>query len=690
MNFCDIISRKTKGVFVMYEEKARKLDIDWKSLLVKMGILLAILFISLWVVSLFNKEKKKTESNLAVNLNSMQGAAYEYFTGTRLPEYINGKRVVTLKEMFENKLLIEFKDQNGNACNLNESYAEAIKISDVDYTIKVKLVCGDESDYIINTVKIDSIFADNPTDTPDEPNEVPDEPGENPDDNVNDKPNDDNSSNNSDNNGNQGGSNGGNSSGGSSNGGNSSGGSSNNGSSFVAVNSVYLNYKKIYLAVGASKSVSVVVNPSNATNKTVTWSSANNNIARVSEGRITGVSVGTTVITSSAGGKSTTLEVEVKDYNNVTGGNNGGIIADATCPYGNLSYNTNNVLAYKISGNCAISPSDRSYINYVDEIGLQEYLKLNNEVSKYSDAQVSNFDVIPVYNIANKGIVGYALRFSVRKRSTYTSTPVYSYYLDTYKNRKLISGSLSSLTVRPTVVNVSGISLSRSSLSLVEGASSTVYATVSPSNATNKNVSWTSSNNSVATVSSSGVVIARGVGTARITASAGGRSAILYVTVTAKNIPVSGISLNRTSGTIDVGNTLALNATVSPNNATNKNVTWSTSNSSVATVSSSGVVTGRKAGTVTITAKAGNYSRVATITVKDDTYLSVNTSSLSLYVGDIYNVRASSNKDITYRSTDSSVAYVSRSGEIKAKRVGTATITVMAGNTSRTIRVTVR
>ncbi len=150
----------------MYEGKTKKLNIEWKSLLIKMGILLVVIFIVLWIVSLFNKGNKNVESNLSINLQAMKSAATDYFTGTRLPSSVNGKKKLTLGEMFQQKLVPEFRDQNNKSCDLVDSFIEATKLNNTDYTIKVKLVCGSESDYIINTVSFVDNSTDNNTVTP--------------------------------------------------------------------------------------------------------------------------------------------------------------------------------------------------------------------------------------------------------------------------------------------------------------------------------------------------------------------------------------------------------------------------------------------------------------------------------------------------------------------------------------------
>ena len=172
------------------------------------------------------------------------------------------------------------------------------------------------------------------------------------------------------------------------------------------------------------------------------------------------------------------------------------------------------------------------------------------------------------------------------------------------------------VTVQKKVIPVTSVSLSKSSLSLVEGESSTLTATVSPSDATDQTVTWTSSNTAVAKVDG-GKVTAVKEGTATITASCGGKSATCTVTVKMKVIPVSSVALNKSAPFLLVGESSTLTAEVYPANATDKTVTWSSSNPSVATVNG-GKVTAVKAGTATITAKSGEKSATCAVTVSKD------------------------------------------------------------------------
>ena len=162
-------------------------------------------------------------------------------------------------------------------------------------------------------------------------------------------------------------------------------------------------------------------------------------------------------------------------------------------------------------------------------------------------------------------------------------------------------------------IPVTGISLNTSSTSVTVGSTVTLTATVTPSNATNKTITWSTNNSSVATVSN-GVVTGKSAGTATITATAGSYSATCTVSVANATIAVTGISLDKTSTKVATGKSITLIATVTPSNATDKTITWTTSNSSIASVNN-GTITGKSTGTATITATAGGKSATCSVTV---------------------------------------------------------------------------
>ncbi len=170
-------------------------------------------------------------------------------------------------------------------------------------------------------------------------------------------------------------------------------------------------------------------------------------------------------------------------------------------------------------------------------------------------------------------------------------------------------------------VSISGSGVSDGKLSLKSGASVQLTATVTPSNATDKTVSWTSSNSSVAKVSDGKITAVKG-GTATITATAGGKTASVVVTVADNPVPVTSVSVSGdgVSGgklSLKSGASAQLTATVKPDDATDRKVTWTSSDSSVANVMGTGVVTaGSKAGTATVTATAGGKSASVQVTVE--------------------------------------------------------------------------
>lgn len=167
-------------------------------------------------------------------------------------------------------------------------------------------------------------------------------------------------------------------------------------------------------------------------------------------------------------------------------------------------------------------------------------------------------------------------------------------------------------------VPVTGVTVTPATGSIAVGGTLALTAVVAPDDATDKSVTWGTSDDSVATVSDAGVVTGVGVGSATITVTTtdGSFTATCSVTVTGSSVAVTGVSVSPTSDSITVGEDLTLTATVEPENATNKNVTWSTSEATVATVED-GVVTGVSAGdaTITVTTEDGGFTATATITV---------------------------------------------------------------------------
>ena len=241
-------------------------------------------------------------------------------------------------------------------------------------------------------------------------------------------------------------------------------------------------------------------------------------------------------------------------------------------------------------------------------------------------------------------------------------------------------------------IPVQSVTLSASSLSLTEGETETISATVTPADATETSVAWGSSDNTVATVKS-GTVTALKPGTATIWAEAGGKKGTCTVTVKAKVFPVTGVTLSASSKELWEGESFTLTATVAPDNASNKSVSWASGNKEVATVDQNGKVTAVKAGkaTITVTTADGGKTAQCEVTVMAKVAsVSLDKSSLTLNVGEEETLTATvapenaNDKSVSWSSSDGSVAKVDQNGKVTAVKAGKATITVTTADGGKT------
>lgn len=256
-------------------------------------------------------------------------------------------------------------------------------------------------------------------------------------------------------------------------------------------------------------------------------------------------------------------------------------------------------------------------------------------------------------------------------------------------------------------IPVESVELSEKTLTLKIGENKTLTATVLPENATNKEVTWKSDNEAVATVED-GTVTAIAEGTANITATAGEKTATCVVTVPAKqsggstdnnpssptNVAVSSVTLNpnQAAETLAVGGQITFTAVVAPANATDKKVAWASSDPNVAAISgpdASGKVTvaGKKAGTAKITATAGGKTATCTVTVVS---LSLNKTKLTMGKGEKFTLKVSGAKNVEWSSDNSAVAV--KNGKLTAKKTvkKAVTITAKAHGAVLTCKVTVK
>ncbi len=254
------------------------------------------------------------------------------------------------------------------------------------------------------------------------------------------------------------------------------------------------------------------------------------------------------------------------------------------------------------------------------------------------------------------------------------------------------------VTVEKRYVEVSGITLNVNTLSLTEGQETTIYAVVSPSDATDKTVTWESEDEAIATVEE-GVIKALAPGQTNIVARAGNFSATCAVTVNAAQIPViypTGITLSWTDADIEAGTSIVLEATVAPDDATDKSVSFMSANPEVASVDENGTVTGLSKGTAIITATTSN-GIAASATVKVYvalTGIEINPSSFTAEEGSSCDLTVSAVPaeadlpEVTWSSSNEKVATVDEKGHLEILGEGTAVITAVAGDFTAECTVT--
>ena len=374
-------------------------------------------------------------------------------------------------------------------------------------------------------------------------------------------------------------------------------------------------------------------------------------------------------------GRSTNLNYTVSIYTNLT---------DETNP-------ESGTLAAQKSG---ITTYDGTYtVNLDSPVEINEGNKFSVVVEVRNASGKTSY--LAYERSMQSGMAGYWCTASAKENQSFVATP-YGYWDDFGKARScnfIIKAFTDNETQTP-VVEVESVSLNKSEMTLTEGESETLAATVTPDNAENKSIKWSSNNEAVATVDANGTVTAKSAGTAVITAtSTNGKSAGCTVTVEKKQIPVTEVRLSESTVGIVEGSTYKLTATVLPENTTDsKSVSWSSSNSEVATVDANGTVTAKRAGTAVITATSTNgKSAGCTVTVSKKeipiTEISLDKSSATLTEGETTTLTATVlpenttyGKSVKWSSSNVAVATVDIMGKVTAKSAGTAIITAISEN----------
>jgi len=257
------------------------------------------------------------------------------------------------------------------------------------------------------------------------------------------------------------------------------------------------------------------------------------------------------------------------------------------------------------------------------------------------------------------------------------------------------------VTVQPAAVPAGRITLDRTNATVRVNEWISLRATIAPVYTTDKTVRWTSSNSHIARVDENGYIIGIDAGTAIITATtANGLTANCTVTVQAAGIPATSLTLDRRTASIGVNESLILAATVAPNNATDKAVTWVSSNSNIVKVYNDGYIVGIAAGTATITATTANgLTASCTITVQPialaATGVTLDRRTASIGVNESFKLTATvtpnnADKTVTWTSSNANAVWVDQQGYVWGLYQGTAVITVTtASGRSASCTVTV-
>jgi uncharacterized protein YjdB len=399
------------------------------------------------------------------------------------------------------------------------------------------------------------------------------------------------------------------------------------------------------MLVGEKQLLSVTVLPTDTTDQTVTYQSSNTSVATInSMGRITAASAGTTQITVTCGSVQNGFQLTVKQSSDV-------------------------------------AVTDVEIGNYEAEM----------EVGK---TQTLSATVLP--NNATNATLTY--KSSDTKIATVLSTGEVKAVAAGTVTITVGAGTITKnvqITVKEAAT-ATEIDLGDYQTSMAIGEKQLISATVLPTTATTQTLTYQSSNEEVATVNEMGRITALSVGKTKITVLCGTVKNSFQLTVKKTNdILVSDIEIENYEEELNVDKTQTISATVKPSNATDTTVTYTSSDTSIATVLSSGEVKGISPGTVTITVSAGDISKNIQLTIKEATAkIDINNNYVVLKPEEEFQLKASvqpsnASQSLTYKSADSSIASVSGSGNITAKSIGTTSILVSNGDLSAAVTVIV-
>ena len=442
----------------------------------------------------------------------------------------------------------------------------------------------------------------------------------------------------------------------------------------ILPSSIQLSASTATLETGLTKKINASVYPTGAYDA-LSWTSSNPKVAQVSSnGTITAVASGSAVITAkTANGKTASVNVLVKTPTvklsaisktmyrgettklTATSSNKKPVSWTSSDPT-IASVDSNGTIKTLKNGTVKISASANGG-KATCTITVKEPIQISATTSSIYRGKTTTLKAIPAYSTTITWMSSNPLIATVSSNGVVTGKKAGTVTITAKAFGKSVTKTIK--VVEPSL-KVTG------STSLYRGKTTTLKATTSYST----KVTWKSSKPSIATVSSSGVVTGKKAGTVYIYANAYGKSVKYKLT-----IKEPALKLNKSSSSIYKGKTTTLKATTSYRTK----VTWKSSNSSIATVSSTGVVTGKKAGTAYIYANAYGKSVKCKVTVKNPT-ITLNKSKATAYAGKSYTLKATTSyrTKISWKSSNTKIATVDSKGMVKLKKAGKVTISATA------------
>ena len=400
-------------------------------------------------------------------------------------------------------------------------------------------------------------------------------------------------------------------------------------------------------------------------------------------------SVSSTSTYSSSSSSSSTTSTPSSTSSNSSSSSTQSISGDGVTITGG---STNMPTTYPATVSYSLEGLDLTLLNVAtfDSGSTMQFKKSGSYMSNASAFSKSISSIVVTVSSGAAPTVSYGSTSSLGSTSTSSSSgSVYTYTLGSGATFFKLANDSSAVAKYTSIqinfaasasVAVTGVSLSSSTASVKVGATTSLTATVSPSDATNKNVTWSSSDTSVASVSG-GVVTGVKAGSATITVTTADGGLQDTCSVSVSNVEATAVTMSASSASLIVGGTQQLSVTFTPSNTTDQSGIWDSSNTTVATVSDTGLVTAKAAGSTTVSflSNSGSLRADCTVTVSETVVLSsisVSGASASATFGSTY---STSGIVVTAHYSDGSTKDVTSSSSVSSpntKLIGTQTPTV--------------